>query len=224
MIRDNKSAYDSAVYDEHIVNVLPYYREYHDQITDLVQNSKTGTVDWLDTGCGTGTLAAKVFETGQNVRFTLSDPSEKMLGEAKKKLEGRDIRFINAASHEFKFDSEFDVITAVQCHHYYRPAEREAAVIACYRALRRGGIFITFENIRMSTDDSDATAMKRWVNYLGRHGNSESDIKMQTDRRGVETFPITIEQHIELLKRSGFVSVDILWASYLQAGFWAVKG
>ena len=49
MSNDNKSAYDSNIYDEHIVNVLPYYREYHKQIMDLVRISKQGNVDWLDT-------------------------------------------------------------------------------------------------------------------------------------------------------------------------------
>ena len=37
-------------------------------------------------------------------------------------------------------------------------------------------------------------------------------------------FPITIEEHIKLLRECGFKSVDVLWTSYLQAGFWAVKG
>lgn len=46
---------------------------------------------------------------------------------------------------------------------------------------------------------------------------------MQRNRRGVEVFPITLEQHIELLKKCGFRSVNVLWASYLQAGFWAIK-
>ena len=164
---DNKSAYDSNIYDEHIVNVLPYYREYHDQIIDLVQICKQDPIDWLDTGCGTGTLASRVLEKEQNVRFTLCDPSEKMLNEAEKKLKDK--------------------------------------------------------NIRMSSETSDTIAMKRWVKFLREHGNSEQDIKMHIDRRGVETFPITIEQHIDLLRRSGFRSVDILWASYLQAGFLAIK-
>ena len=223
MSNDNRSAYGSSEYDEHIVNVLPYYREYHDQIIDQVRAYKQDAVDWLDTGCGTGTLAARVLEKEQNVRFTLCDPSEKMLDVAKKKLKDKNVRFVNAASHELAFESEYDVITAVQCHHYYKTEEREEAVLNCYRALRDGGIFITFENIRMSSETSDAIAMKRWVNFLRDHGNSEQDIKMQIDRRGVETFPITVEEHIDLLKRSGFRSLDILWASYLQAGFVAIK-
>ena len=89
--------------------------------------------------------------------------------------------------------------------------------------MRDGGVVIAFENIRMSADLSDAIGMKRWVGFLEKHGNSEQDIKMHIDRRGVEIFPITVEQHIALLKRCGFRSVDLLWASYLQAGFWAVR-
>ncbi len=220
---DNKSAYAANVYDEHIVRVLPYYRDFHDQIIDLAEACKPGAVDWLDTGCGTGTLAAKVLQTRRNVRFTLSDPSEKMLHVAEEKLQGQRVRFLRAASHELAFVSEFDVVTAVQCHHYYRPDEREKAVSNCWRALRSGGVLVVFENIRMSAGISDAIAVKRWVSFLREQGNTEQEIQMQMDRRGVETFPITVRQHLDLLKRTGFRSVDLLWASYLQAGFMAIK-
>ena len=36
-MRDNKSAYNANKYDENIVSTLPYYREYHNQIIDLVK-------------------------------------------------------------------------------------------------------------------------------------------------------------------------------------------
>lgn len=221
--KDNLSAYNSSVYDDHIVKVLPYYTQYHAQIISLVESYKPGNINWLDTGCGTGTLASMVFGRRDDVKFTLCDPSEKMLAEAEKKLKGHDITFINKASHEFEFDSEFDVITAVQCHHYYQPDEREEAVRNCCKALKESGVFVTFENIRMSTDESDAIALNRWVKFLEDHGNSKEEIQMQLDRRGVETFPITIEEHINLLRKCGFKSVDLLWTSYLQAGLWAVK-
>ena len=107
MSTDNKSAYDSNIYDEHIVNVLPYYREYHDQIIDLVQICKQDPIDWLDAGCGTGTLASRVLEKEQNVRFTLCDPSEKMLNEAEKKL--NTCRFSGIGSNSFRCYNFFDV-------------------------------------------------------------------------------------------------------------------
>lgn len=222
-MKDNKSAYNSNVYDENIVSTLPYYREYHNQIIDLVKAMGTQNIDWLDTGCGTGTLAGRVLACRDDVRFTLCDPSEQMLDIAKNKLQGREVRTYNIASQDMTFESEFDVVTAVQSHHYLKPDERRVAVGNCFRALKSGGVFVTFENIRMTTEASDKIALKRWENFLSDHLKDPEVVKMHIDRRGVEVFPITIEEHIKLLLEAGFKSVDVLWTSYLQAGFWAMK-
>jgi len=222
-MKDNKSAYNSNVYDKNIVSTLPYYREYHNQIIDLVKAMGTQNIDWLDTGCGTGTLAGRVLECRDDVRFTLCDPSEQMLDIAKNKLQGREVRTYNIASQNMTFESEFDVVTAVQSHHYLKPDERRVAVGNCFRALKSGGVFVTFENIRMTTEASDKIALKRWENFLSDHLKDPEVVKMHIDRRGVEVFPITIEEHIKLLREAGFKSVDVLWTSCLQAGFWAMK-
>ena len=222
-MNDNKSAYNAGIYDERIVNVLPYYREYHKQVIDVAVNMGFKAPQWLDTGCGTGTLAAKALEVIPDVCFTLCDPSENMLAQAKEKLQYKNIRFLNVPSDKLEFNNEFDVVTAIQSHHYFDEAGRELAVKNCHRALKEGGVFMTFENIRMDTDESDTIALKRWVRFLEEHGNSSDDVRMHIERRGVEVFPITIEKHIELLKKTGFRSVNILWSSYLQAGFWAIK-
>ena len=221
---DNRSAYNSNVYDVNIVSTLPYYREYHNQIIDLVRTTGLKDICWLDTGCGTGTLANRVLEEREDIRFTLCDPSEQMLDRAREKLQGKDIRFLNMQSQDLDFDSEFDVVTAVQCHHYLQPESRRIAVKNCWSALKDNGIFITFENIKMTTEESDRIALKRWENFLSDHLNDPDKVAHHMNRRGVEVFPITIEEHIKLLRECGFQSVDVLWTSYLQAGFWAIKG
>ena len=222
-MRDNKSAHNSSVYDDRITSVLPYYREYHAQIIDLVDKLDIPNPNWLDTGCGTGPLAARVFEVRDDVRFTLADPSGGMLEKAKEKLSGRNVEFINQSSLEISFTDEYDIVTAVQSHHYLQKDERKRAVQNCYEALKESGLFVTFENICMSDPKSDEIAMKRWVAFLEEHGNTPEEVQIQKDRRGVETLPITIEEHINLLRDCGFRSVDLLWTSYLQAGFWAIK-
>lgn len=83
---DNKAAYNSSIYDARIDAVLPYYREYHAQAIDLVRAMNLVSPKWLDTGCGTGTLAARALSELPGVRLTLSDPSESMLGVARQKL------------------------------------------------------------------------------------------------------------------------------------------
>lgn len=222
-MKDNKSAYNSNTYDTNIVNVLPYYNEYSKQIIDLVKVADVRNPRWLDTGCGTGTLALKVLEEIPGVKLTLCDPSMPMLNIAKEKLSGKDIKFLNIASDGIEDIGEFDVITAVQCHHYYDENGRKKAVKKCYDALKDSGVLIVFENIKMADEESDNIALERWLEFLREHGNSEEDVEMHKIRRGVEVHPITIEQHLELLKECGFKSVNLLWTAYLQAGFWAIK-
>ncbi len=225
-MKDNASSYNSTIYDENITNVLPYYTEFHSQVIDMAKMifpKKEGKIKWLDTGCGTGTLALRALSELPDVEFTLCDPSEGMLEVAKEKLKRENIDFKITTSDALSYENEFDIVTAIQSHHYYDVETRYTAVKKCYRALKDDGIFMTFENIRMSTEKSDSIALDRWGQFLSDHGWTPEGVKNHKARRGVDMFPITIEQHLEMIKNAGFRSVDILWASYMQAGFWAIK-
>ena len=195
---DNSSAYNASVYDQSIVNTLPYYTEFFKQITDLIDKSGKTGISWLDTGCGTGTLAQIVLSQREDVSFTL-------------------------CSQELDFKDRFDVVTVVQCHHYLQPKERELATRKCFEALKDKGIYITFENIRMSTEESDRIALGRWTDFIRTNFRDEEKVRKHVARRGTEVHPITIEEHLALLRKCGFTSVNLLWTSYLQAGFWAIK-
>lgn len=226
-MKDNLSAYHANDYDNNISSVLPYYQEFHIQIIDLIQasNNYNHNIQWLDTGCGTGSLAEKIIENFANIHCTLCDPSEKMLAIAKKKLSKYHtrIKFIHTPTQEMQFENKFDIITAVQAHHYLTTENRLKATQKCYQALKENGIYITFENIRLSSDTSDKLVQKRYENFLNSNQKTENEITAYLSRRDSEFFPITIEQHINLLKNCGFKAIDILWASYWQAGFFAIK-
>ena len=223
-MKDNLSAYNANDYDNHINSVLPYYQEFHTQIIDLIQALNSNNIQWLDTGCGTGTLAEKIMKNFANINLTLCDPSEKMLTIAKQKLSKyNNIIFINKSTQDTQFENKFDIITAVQAHHYLMMENRTKATQKCYQALKENGIYITFENIKLSSNTSDKIAQKRYENFLKSHKKTENEIIAHLARRNREVFPITIEQHINLLKNCGFKTVDILWASYWQAGFLAIK-
>jgi len=54
-------------------------------------------------------------------------------------------------------------------------------------------------------------------------GKSAGATASHIKRFGVEYFPVTVEEHISLLRETGFKIVELLWFSYLQAGFYAIK-
>ena len=221
---DNTTPFKVSAYDENVRKVIPFYDELSQQVISVI-NAHFGEkkIDLLDTGCGTGSLVLIALDEMPDIRFTLADPSAQMLDRAREKLAGRDIRYVNSPSHKLSFTDEFDIVTAIQCHHYYDEAGREEAVRHCFDALHKGGIFIAFENIRMSADESDVIAMKRWEQFQLSHGRAPEDVEKHLARRGTEMFPITIEKHLALLRKCGFSTADILWTSYMQAGFWAIK-
>lgn len=224
-MNDNKSAYNSAEYDEEIRKSLPYYDEFHKQVINTVRAAGLKKIKWLDTGCGTGKTALTAVSSLKdiNISFTLCDISEKMLEIAKEKLFNREISFRCISSQELDYCEEFDIVTAIQCHHYLRKEERKTAVTKCYNALKKNGIFITFENIRFDDKDMDLMALKRWESYMLSMGKTVEETKRHLERRDTEYFPITIEEHLRLLKDCGFRSAELLWLSNMQAGFIAIK-
>lgn len=84
-------------------------------------------------------------------------------------------------------------------------------------------IFITFENIRLENEKADLIALNRWKNYMLSNGKTEHEVLAHEGRRGKEVFPITVAEHFDLLKNIGFQSVELLWFSYMQVGFFAIK-
>ena len=65
--------------------------------------------------------------------------------------------------------------------------------------------------------------MKYWKNFQESRGRDEKEVEIHLKRFDVEYFPITINEHISLLKKSGFRVVELFWRSYMQAGFYCIK-
>jgi len=226
---DNRTPYNPREYDTNINNTIPHYSMIHQEIINLVNALPPETRVWMDTGCGTGNLVEKAANEFPSTKFLLLDPSEKMLEIAKEKLTSfsrERMEFLEASStQEFssKLEEKPDIITAIQCHHYLNSEERAKAIKVCFDLLKTDGAFITFENIRPVTDDGIKTGKKYWRNFLLSRGRTEKDTEKYLARFDVEYFPLTVEEHLEILRGMGFRAVELFWYSYMQAGFYCIK-
>lgn len=221
---DNKSAFNANAYDANVRKVIPYYDEFYKQVFGIIKaylGNKPLSV--LDCGCGTGTFGKTALDFLNIKALVLCDPSEKMLDDAKKKLENRNCEFLLSGSEELSFESRFDVVTAIQSHHYFDKAARETAVKNCFCALKPGGVFIYFENTAPFTEDGKDIMLSRLGEYQLGAGRSAEDVKSHLARYNKEFFPITIGEHLELLNKTGFKSSELFWHSYMQSGFYAIK-
>ena len=222
--RDNTTSQSAALYDANVEKTIPRYSQFHAETLALVGTVMPKPGLWLDTGCGTGNLAAKAADRFAGVKFILSDPSAAMLDIAREKLPGVAAEYIQSGSEALSLQESVDVVTAIMSHHYLTAAQRRQATENCFAALKPGGVYVTFETIRPCSDAATAIGLERWRQHQLTSGKPAEEVEKHISRYGVELLPITIEEHLQLLRQVGFSSVEILWASGLQAGFYALKG
>ncbi|HWR41954.1 class I SAM-dependent methyltransferase [Sporomusa sp.] len=222
-MRDNKTSQAAIEYDANVHKTIPRYHLFHDETLDLVKSTVPKPLAWLDTGCGTGTLILKAIEQFGQLRFVAADPAEGMLKITAEKLANNEITYVLAGSEDLDYTDDFDVVTAIMVHHYLDEEGRKKATKNCYDMLKQGGIYITFESIRPNTETGTQIGLKRWQNAQLLNGKSPEAVDKHISRYGSELLPITIEAHKKLLTEAGFSTVEILWVSGMQAGFYGIK-
>ena len=225
MIMDSATYLNSTEFDKNVERTMPFYGEFHRQTIELLAEMDYVHPRWLDTGCGTGLLIEKAIHCFPDAEFTLADPSEAMIKIASAKFAGnpqiRDIRV--CGSQDLDYNEEYDIVTAIQCHHYLKEEERLEAIDKCFKALKQGGVLVVFEIISPDTEDGLKIAMKRWKTYQLAHDRNETEIDTHLARYGVGYFPISISTHFEILKNAGFKVVEQFWRSHIVSGFYAIK-
>ncbi|MDR3563169.1 MAG: class I SAM-dependent methyltransferase [Negativicutes bacterium] len=224
-MRDNKTSQPAREYDDNIRKTMPFYDCFHDVTLSLIEVVNPFPATWLDTGGGTGTLVQKAAQLFPETSYMLADPSAEMVDIAKEKLAGvMDCSYRVAGTEGLICAPEsFDVITAILAHHYFDAKTRRKATANCFRMMKKGGIYITFETIMPETEQGRQTGLDWWRKAQYRLGKSEVAVEKYISRFGVEFFPITLAAHLKLLRATGFASVEVMWVSGMQAAFCAIK-
>lgn len=217
------TAFCAEEYDARIRQTLPFYEEFYEQVIDVLDISGKKSVSWLDVGCGTGKMYEAARERISIQEFIFTDISEKMLAVAKGRFQAGKNRFRQMSVLELEDIEKYDVVTAIQVHHYLSGKDRRLAVEKCCRALKAGGLFFTFENIAPDSEIGRQLILDRWRSYQIRSGKGREEAESHMKRYGVDYFPLTVEAHLELMRKCGFQVVELIWMSYMQAGFMGVK-
>jgi tRNA (cmo5U34)-methyltransferase len=223
---DNATAHNADQYDRQIRLTIPHYIDIHAEILNFVKVQYPSPKTWLDTGCGTGSFVRSAQALFPDTEFFIADPSEGMLAKASQTLEGCRYSLIGCcgtAGLPAIIKRRFDVITAIQCHHYLQREERTSAVRACFSLLDNNGLFVTSENVRPFSDEGIARSLSYWGAFQRQAGRSKDEVRNHLSRFDHEYFPITVTDHLQGFHDAGFSVAEILWLSYLQGVFWCRK-
>lgn len=218
-----KQAFLPEEYDKSIVATLPYYEEYFKEIADIVTSFFQAPIIWLDIGCGTGKMARIAVENPRVENIVCCDNSPQMLRLVKERICSPRVEFLEISVHGLKYDSKFDVITAILLNHYFRYEDRIISIKNCYNALKKNGLFFTVENFAPNSDVMKNLYLERWKIYQQNNGKNEEECENHIHRYNTAYFPITIMEQIHLLQECGFKDVEVFWCSYMQVGILGIK-
>jgi len=223
---DNATSHNADQYDRQIRMTIPHYDDIHDEILNFIKIHYPDPNTWLDTGCGTGSFIRKAQDIFPDTEFFIADPSEEMLRVASRTLQDYRYSLIGncgTADIPAKTDRRFDIITAIQCHHYLSDDGRCEAVHACFSLLNKGGFLITSENIRPFSDEGITRSLASWGAFQHRAGRKNDEVCDHLARFDYEYFPVTVTEHLQNFHNAGFPVVEILWISGMQGAFWCKK-
>jgi tRNA (cmo5U34)-methyltransferase len=196
-------------------------------IAEAAAASTPGARAVLDVGCGAGNYALRLLHRLPGLDVTLLDLSRPMLERAAERVgaatAGR-VSTVQADVRDARFDDgAFDVILAASVLHHLRTDEQWERVFASFhRWLRPGGSVWVFDLVAHESADVQSLMWRRYGEYLvGLKGEAYRDTVFGYVEDEDTPRPLTYQ--IDLLRRCGFRSVDVLHKNGPFAAFGAAR-
>lgn len=198
-------------------------------MVDAIVNNYPNFKHVLDIGCGAGNYDVKLLQSVNPLDITLVDLSQPMLDKAKMRVEELNI---GGATHTWKGDfrkfeakkSTYDIIIATAVLHHLRDDEDwENAFAKFYDMLRPGGSIWVFDLIQQNQPSLQQLVFtKRYGDYLvGLKDEEYRDHVFEYIEQ--EDSPRPLMYQLDLLRKVGFVNVDILHKNLCFASFVGFK-
>ena len=183
----------------------------------------------LDIGCGAGNNTIRLLrEYSEDFDCDLCDLSKPMLLKAEERLSCETsgvIRIFHGDIRELALPEEgYDVILAAAVlHHLREDLDWESTFRKIYSLLRPGGSFWVTDLVTHENERVDALMWQRYADYLTSQGGQEyqQEVFAYIDE---EDSPRPVTFQLELMKKVGFQTTEILHKNSCFAAFGATKG
>ena len=182
----------------------------------------------LDIGCGAGNNTLKLRESlGKDFDVTLIDLSQPMLERAQLRIAATNRGHVTTVQADFRDAvvpaESFDVILAAAVlHHLREDSDWESAFTKIHSLLRPGGSVWITDLVIHESNSVHEMMWNRYGDYLESLGGTEYREKVFA-YIDIEDSPRPVTYQLELLRRVGFASVELLHKNSCFAAFGAIK-
>jgi len=196
-------------------------------ITEASKRIVPNAENLLDIGCGAGNYTLMMLSKMQNLNCTLVDLSKPMLNKAFERVSqvtNKNVKVLQGDIREIELEEDnFDIILAgAVLHHLRDEQDWETTFDKLYRLQRHGGCLMIFDLITQETELLNNYTWERYGEYLETLGGKEYRAKV-LDYVAKEDSPRSMNYQLDLMKKVGFKSVEILHKNMCFGAFGGIK-
>jgi ubiquinone/menaquinone biosynthesis C-methylase UbiE len=207
----------AAKYDNHRRCFIPCFDDFYTRSVSLLKLYKKDFMNVADLGAGTGLLTKAIYEMYPAASYTLIDISNDMLKIAKDRFAGMsNFNFLECNYVEDIPVNNCDLICSALSIHHLNENDKGNLYKNIYSKLSEGGCFINLDQFIAKSKKIDNLYNDWWHSYINNSGVNQGEKEAWHERRKLDK-ENTIDETIELLRKSGFENVECIY-SFMKFG------
>lgn len=213
------------VFDDMLVRSIPFYKEIHKLIIDMVDKYYLGEGKIYDFGCSTGTTIDLINRhlAGKTASYVGVDLSAPMIEKAQQKLNDvSNVELICGDMTQVEV-SDAQVVILNYTLQFLAEEKRKEFLEKIYRGLRPGGLIILSEKIKSPHAPVQDLITELYYDFKKANGYSELEISQKREALENVLVPLTATGQIELLQSAGFAHSEMIFRWYTFASFIGIK-
>lgn len=198
-----------------------------EQITEAAKRIVPKAQNLLDVGCGAGNYSIMMLSKLPNLNCTLVDLSQPMLDKASERVLKENCKNVETFQGDIRElelkENHYDIILAGAVLHHLRDDEDwEKTFSKLFKLLKKGGCLMISDLVEQDTAVLNSYTWELYGDYLEGIGGKEYR-KNVLDYVAKEDSPRSINYQLDLMKKVGFESVEILHKNLCFGAFGGIK-
>src|SRR5665647_1745112 len=196
-------------------------------ITEASKRIVPNAENLLDIGCGAGNYSLMMLSKVPNLNCTLVDLSKPMLDKAFERVSQETSENVEILQGDIRDvtlkENYFDIILAgAVLHHLREDNDWETTFSKLYSLLKPGGCLMISDLITQDTELLNNYTWERYGDYLEESGGKDYRKKV-LEYVAKEDSPRSMNYQLDLMKKVGFRSVEILHKNMCFGAFCGIK-